>query len=236
MSIAEKLRESLKTLVPVVPLGQNEENNKNKATYVNSVLGPVGKNRLVPLVPSLVPDSLPDTMDRGGISRKLSSDPEPINHEELDSTRQSERLAHWDQGDQTKMPFPETDIQTSGPSQRQFDEDPVSMGERIGIKYGSETPDTLGDPVIRHPANGAPLAYVNDEPHVKVFAWALLNLRFAPWEKLDIWKLATDCGLSTGEARSGLNRLIQDGDVKVERDRGREYYWLAPPKYGETGE
>ena len=239
MSVAEKLRETLILLVPVVPLGQNEENIVINETYDIGPAGTSEKNRLVPLVPKLVPTDLPTPLNNvgpTGTSKNLSSGPESTILEKRIVEPPSEDLAHWDQRDQTKMEFPKTNDKSLGAGQLQVDEDPVSLGERIGIKYGNETPDVLGEPVIRHPANGAPLAYANDEPHVKVFDWALLNLRFAPWEKLDIWKLATDCGLSTGEARNGLNRLIQDGDVNVERNRGREYYWLAPPKYGETGE
>lgn len=98
------------------------------------------------------------------------------------------------------------------------------------------SPEDLGEPVILHPADGTPLAFKNAESHIKVFAWALLNLRFAPWEQLAIGKLAMECGLSIGEARKGLNILIQDGDLKVERNRSREYYWLAPLSYPEPKE
>ncbi|MDA8027549.1 MAG: hypothetical protein M0Z25_01005 [Nitrospiraceae bacterium] len=234
MSIAEILRESLKPLVPVVPLGQNEENVYNNATSVDRHVGTSEKNGLVPVVPDLVPRPFSDSRSNfgtSGTSVKLSSGPEAMNREELVLAPQSENMAQLDQRDQPKMPFPETDVQTSGPSQLQGNEDPISMGERIGIKYASETPEDLGEPVIRHPADGTPLAYVNDEPHVKVFAWVLLNLRFALSDQLDIGKLARKCRLSIGEARKGLNRLVEDGDLKVERNRGREYYWLAPPRY-----
>ena len=37
--------------------------------------------------------------------------------------------------------------------------------------------------------------------------------------------------LSFSDARKGLARLVQDGDLKVERDRGKEYYWLTPLWY-----
>lgn len=229
MSIAEKLRESLKTLVPVVPLGQNEENIDNKVAYVFYHLGPVEKNGLVPLVPNVVPTDLSPLLNNlgpPGTRGNSSVGPESEVPGNLVLAPSSGDLAQWDHWDQTKMTFP-TDIQT----QLMTGEDPVSLDERIGMKFGHETPGDLGVPVIRHPVDGTPLAFENDEPHVKVFAWALLNLRFARWEQLDIGKLATDCGLSIGMTRKGLSKLLEDGDLRMERDRGREYYWLAAPKY-----
>lgn len=230
MSIAEKLRESLKTLVPVVPLGQREENFDNKATSVFDQLGPVEKNGLVPLVPNLVPTDLSPPLNNlrsPGTRGDSGSGSKSEILGKLVVAPPSGDLADCAQWDQTKMPFPETDIQT----QLMAGEDPVSLGERIGMKFGNETPGDLGVQVICHPVDGTPLAFENDEPYVKVFAWALLNLRFARWEQLDIGKLATDCGLSIGTTRKGLNKLLEDGDLKMERDRGQEYYWLAAPRY-----
>lgn len=88
-----------------------------------------------------------------------------------------------------------------------------------------------GAVVLRHPTGGMPIAYENDPPHIRVFAWALINLLFVPWEVTDLGKIARDCALSFSDARKGLARLVQDGDLKVERDRRKEYYWLAPLRY-----
>jgi hypothetical protein len=235
MSVAEKLRETLILLVPVVPLGQNEENIVINETYDIGPAGTSEKNRLVPLVPKLVPTDLPTPLNNvgpTGTSKNLSSGPESTILEKRIVEPPSEDLAHWDQRDQTKMEFPKTNDKSLGAGQLQVDEDPVSLGVRIGIKYANDTPEDLGEPVIRHPVDGTPLAYVNHEAHVKVFAWALLNLRFALWEPINIGKLAMECRISVKEARFGLDQLVQEGDLKVERNRGREYYWLAPPRYG----
>ena len=89
---------------------------------------------------------------------------------------------------------------------------------------------SLGVVVLRN-HDGTPLVNENDPPHIRIFGWALINLLFVPWEPTDLGKIAKDCALSIPEGRKGLAKLIQGGDLMVERDRGKEYYWLAPIRF-----
>ena len=79
--------------------------------------------------------------------------------------------------------------------------------------------------------DGTPLVFNNDPPHIRVFGWALIKILFVPWEPTDLEKIAKDCAMTISEARKGLAKLIQEGDLMVKRERGREYYWLAPLRF-----
>lgn len=112
---------------------------------------------------------------------------------------------------------------------------PESQAKKvIEAGYADPAKTIMDENAIRLPIiqkDGIPLAWSNDPPHIRVFAWSLTNLRFALWEPTDLERIARDCALSFSDARKGLARLVQDGDLKVERDRGKEYYWLTPLWY-----
>ena len=79
---------------------------------------------------------------------------------------------------------------------------------------------------------GATLA---DPPHIRVYAWCLVNLRFGPIfsPPTDLPKAAEECQLSIEEIREAFGKLLQDGDLQVERDRQSrtDIYFLAPIKW-----
>ena len=80
-------------------------------------------------------------------------------------------------------------------------------------------------------STGATLA---DLPHIRIFAWSLLNLRFGPLlsSPTDLSKAAEECRLFIGETREAFRKLLQDGDLLVERDRRHgEIYYLAPIRW-----
>ena len=84
--------------------------------------------------------------------------------------------------------------------------DPVSLAERIAIRYESETPSILGKPVIVD--RGVVLACEGDHPHVKVYAWALLHLNTGEARPLDISKAVKDCRLTAREVREAISKLV----------------------------
>ena len=115
-----------------------------------------------------------------------------------------------------------------------FATDPVSIGERIGIKYEQEIPESLGKPIFWH--KGTPLAYENDPPHIKLYAWATVSLSLFPGRPLsvDAEPVGRLLGLSSREVREALSRLARDGDLVRSWEGGRELYRLNV-KYPEGG-
>ena len=88
-------------------------------------------------------------------------------------------------------------------------------------------PDSWNEPILVN--WGVPLAWANDPPLIRVYAWCLVHLGFAPSLSLDINKLMSDCKIGSHEAKQALAQLVREGDLKVERgSRGRELYFLAP--------
>lgn len=85
-------------------------------------------------------------------------------------------------------------------------------------------------------SNGRPTgARLADPPHIRVYAWCLVNLRFGPIfsSSTDLSKAAEECRLSIEETREAFGQLLRDGDLRVEWDRRTrtEIYFLAPIKW-----
>ena len=84
-------------------------------------------------------------------------------------------------------------------------------------------------------SNGRPTgATLADQPHIRVYAWCLVNLRFGPILSplTDHPKAAVECQLSIGETREAFRKLLRAGDLLVERGRGgRDVYYLAPLRW-----
>ena len=77
-------------------------------------------------------------------------------------------------------------------------------------------------------------ATLTDSPHIRIFAWCLINLRFGPIlsPPTDLSKAAEECRLSLPEVREAFRKLLKDGDLKFERGRGgRDVYYLAPIRW-----
>ena len=117
--------------------------------------------------------------------------------------------------------------------------DPVSLAERIGIRFEEEIPDTLhvrGDhPEDIEKALGEPcfiyrghvLAWEKDPAHLKVYAWATVNLFPGRPLAVDIDSTARLLGLSPREVRESLSRLVKEGDLERTYQRGgRDLYRL----------
>ncbi len=81
-------------------------------------------------------------------------------------------------------------------------------------------------------STGATLA---DPPHIRVYAWCLVNLRFGPIlsPPTDLSKAAEECRISIGETREAFGKLLHDGDLLVERDRRArtDIFYVAPIKW-----
>lgn len=83
-------------------------------------------------------------------------------------------------------------------------------------------------------SNGKPTgATLNDPSHIRVYAWCLLNLRFGPIlsSPTDLPKAAEECRLSLLEVREAFGKLVEEGDLKAERTRAGDIYFLAPVRW-----
>ena len=93
----------------------------------------------------------------------------------------------------------------------------------------------LESPSSRLFSNGRPTgATIGDQPHIRVYAWCLVNLRFGPIlsTSTDLPKAAEECRLSIEETREAFWKLLKDGDLKFERGHGgRDIYFLAPIRW-----
>ena len=117
--------------------------------------------------------------------------------------------------------------------------DPVSLSERIGIRFEQEIPDTssargdhpedtektLGRPVFHY--QGIPLAWEKDPAHIRLFAWATVNLFPGRPLAVDPVSVARLLGLTPREVKDALSRLVKDGDLVRSIERGRELYRLV---------
>ena len=100
-------------------------------------------------------------------------------------------------------------------------------GEPVQIRIEEQDPRLFSN----GKATGATLA---DPPHIRTYAWSLLNLKFGPIlsSPTDLSKVAEECRLSIGETREAVRKLLHAGDLLVERGRGgRDVYYLAPLRY-----
>ena len=107
--------------------------------------------------------------------------------------------------------------------------DPVSLAERIGIRFEQEIPipegaGGLGKPVLIY--RGHVLAWEKDTPATKVYAWACIHLFPGRPLSVDIDSTARLLGLTPREVRDSLARLTKDKDLLRTWERGREFYRL----------
>ena len=111
--------------------------------------------------------------------------------------------------------------------------DPVSLAERVGIKYEQEIPDekALGKPVFQY--RGHVLAWEKDTAETKVYAWCLINLFPGRPLSVDIDNTARLLHLTPREVREALSRMTKDGDLVRVQERGRELFRLNI-QYGGT--
>ena len=112
--------------------------------------------------------------------------------------------------------------------------DPVTLAERNGIKYEQEIPDekALGKPVFQYREHV--LAWEADPPHIRLYAWATVNLFPGRALSVDINSMASLLRLSPREVRAALSELTKSKDLILMRERGRELYRLNV-RYPEGG-
>jgi len=109
-------------------------------------------------------------------------------------------------------------------------------------KQNLESPSLTPLPVVVA-SDGRVLAWTNDPPIIRLYAWALQNLRFVPvdaptakslkvssgeMDRLRIGKLARELRMPDREVQAALNQLVREGDLMVKTERGLRIYWLAP--------
>lgn len=115
--------------------------------------------------------------------------------------------------------------------------DPVSIAERIGIRFEQEIPipeetKALGKPVFQYREHV--LAWEADPPHIRLYAWATVNLFPGRALSVDINSMASLLRLSPREVRAALSELTKSKDLILMRERGRELYRLNV-RYPEGG-
>ena len=106
-----------------------------------------------------------------------------------------------------------------------FATDPITLAERVGIRFEAETPESLGNPVFQY--RGHILAWENDTPETKVYAWGLVNLFPGRPLSVDAEPVGRLLGLSPRAVRETLARLTKDGDLVRTWERGRELFRLS---------
>ena len=80
-------------------------------------------------------------------------------------------------------------------------------------------------------SNGKPtFATMDDPPHIRIYAWCLVNLGFGPFlsSPTDLSRVVRECHLSLSEIREAFRKLVKEGDLKVERTREGDIYSLPP--------
>lgn len=115
--------------------------------------------------------------------------------------------------------------------------DPVSLSERIGIRFEAEIPipeeaEGLGKPVFTY--RGEVLAWEADPPPIRVFAWATVNLFPGRPLAVDIDSTARLLEITPREVKDALARLVKEGDLARTVEKGRELYRLNV-QYSEGG-
>jgi len=115
--------------------------------------------------------------------------------------------------------------------------DPETLAERISIRYEQEIPvpqgtGGLGKPVFTY--RGHVLAWEADLPHIRLYAWATVNLYPGRPLSIDIEPTARLLQLTPREVREATNKLTADGDLVRTRERGRELFRLNA-RYAEGG-
>ena len=107
-----------------------------------------------------------------------------------------------------------------------FAVEPVILAERIGMRFEAEIPDEkgLGSPVFTY--RGHILAWEADPPHIRLYAWCLVNLFPGRPLTVDIDSTARLLSLSPREVREALARLVKDGDLVRTWEGRREWYRL----------
>lgn len=114
---------------------------------------------------------------------------------------------------------------------KDFPEETAKKLIDVGAGKPYQTPE---DPRLF--SNGKPtFATIDDLPHIRLYAWCLANLRFAPIlsSPTDFSRAAEECRLSIEETREAFRKLLKDGDLLCERGRqsGKEIYYLAPIRW-----
>jgi hypothetical protein len=96
------------------------------------------------------------------------------------------------------------------------------------------------------PSDGRVLSWTNDPPVIRLYAWALQNLRFVPvdgptakslkvssgeMDRLRIGKLARELRMTDREIQAAFDQLVREGDLMFKTERGRRIYFLAPLRF-----
>ena len=98
------------------------------------------------------------------------------------------------------------------------------LTERIGIRF--DGPEVSGEPILFHPEDGRPLAYNEDTPFIKVYAWSLLQMSHVIPVSINFAQISKDCRLTSSEVRTAIDRLVEEGDLVMTREMRCKRYRL----------
>ena len=104
------------------------------------------------------------------------------------------------------------------------DRDDHKISIPLSLDQPEDTEMTQGKPCFVYQGNI--LAWEKDPPHIKLYAWATVNLHPGRPLAVDIDRTARLLGLTPREVRDALARLVMDGDLVRSMEKGRELYRL----------
>lgn len=110
--------------------------------------------------------------------------------------------------------------------------DPVVASEDKLREWAEKGLVQIEDPRLF--SNGKPTGATTDDlPHIRAYAWSLANLKFGPILSLptDFPKVARECRLSLREVRESFGKLLKEGDLKVEKNRRGDIWYLVPLRW-----
>jgi hypothetical protein len=104
------------------------------------------------------------------------------------------------------------------------DRDDHKISIPLSLDQPEDTEMTQGKPCFVYQGNI--LAWEKDPPHIKLYAWATVNLHPGRPLAVDIDRTARLLGVTSRDVREALVRLVKDGDLVRSLENGRELYRL----------
>lgn len=104
------------------------------------------------------------------------------------------------------------------------DRDDHKISIPLSLDQPEDTEMTQGKPCFVYQGNI--LAWEKDPPHIKLYAWATVNLHPGRPLAVDIDRTARLLGVTSRDVREALARLVKYGDLVRSLENGRELYRL----------
>ena len=107
--------------------------------------------------------------------------------------------------------------------------------ERVGMRFEHEVAKDPGVPVVSQGEDV--LAWSTDPPHIRLYAWGLLNLSFGKFLPINTGKVISSLRLSAQDFKAALSTLRNSGDLIFGVVNGQDA-WMFHFQHGNgsTGE